>query len=439
MVQAPAILHRNGQFSYNMPSRTVLQRYYGAALHEIGIMTQEYLPGMARWGSIGTYLSPAVMRWARKWRGLTIEETARKLSVQPSQVEAWESALEYPTLSQARKLAKECKRPYVEFFLDKPPKPLGARQIEDFRTTQGREVEVTHPDFRDLLIWVDGRRSDALDLHEELRGKPPRVPETLNADIQSDPEIIASLARKAMGMVEGHQAKIAAHTYPDYLRDKFEDLGVITFKHGDLSDFGARGICFADSELPAVVLSSEARSAQAFTLAHEFGHIVLKYSGIIDPLADKHKKETEKWCDGFAAAFLMPMQEIAALLLKLDIDQNTIADGLPDEVLSYMAKYFRVSEEAMLIRLVHQELVAPSYYWDVKRPEFEEFQEVKPYFAGKGTYASRYIKKMGRLYTGLVIEAWDADMITNHNAAEYMEIGKFSHLMEVRKIMASRD
>ncbi len=379
------------------------------------------------------------MRWAREWRGLTINETAQKLSVKPSQVEAWESALEHPTLNQARMLAKACKRPFVEFFLNEPPNPRDARKIEDFRSSPRRGVDVAHPDFRDLLIWVDGRRSDALDLHEDLRGKPPSLPDELSANLQDNPEQIASLAKEAMGMADGYQATVAAPKFPDLLRSSFEEHGIITFKRGELNKLGARGVCFADSILPAVVLSNEAPCALAFTLAHALGHIALKCSGIIDPMAFDRKPTTKTWCDKFAAAFLMPRQEIAALLLKLDFDQNAVSNGFPDEELSYMARYFRVSEEAMLIRLVHLEIVAPSHYWEVKKPEFEAWQIVARHSAGRAEHASRYIQRMGILYTGLVMEAWDEDLITNHNAAEYMDIAKFSHLMEVHKKMACQE
>ncbi len=439
MIRAAAISLRTSLICYNVKSMAVLQRFLGAAFHTIDIMTQLDLPGLARWGSVGKYLRPAVMRWAREWRGLTIDETAEKLSVKPSQVVAWENALEQPTLIQARMLAKACKRPFVEFFADEPPKLQGARHIEDFRSSRRSVVDVAHPDFRDLLIWVDGRRSDAIYLHEDLRGNPPKLPAVLSATLQDDPEQIASLARRAMGMADGYQAKIAAPKFLDHLRASFEDLGIITFKRGELTKLGAKGICFADSVFPAIVLSNEAPNAQALTLAHVLGHIALKHSGVIDPLAVVRNNETQSWCDRFAAAFLMPRHELDALFLKLDIDQNSIANGLPDEALSYMAKYFRVSEEAMLMRLVHLDLVAPSYYWEVKKPEFEAWQIVARHCVGRAKHASRYIQRMGRLYTGLVMEAWDADMITNHNAAEYMDIAKYSHLMEVHKIMACQE
>ena len=45
---------------------------------------------------------------------------------------------------------------------------------------------------------------------------------------------------------------------------------------------------------------------------------------------------------------------------------------------------------------------------------------------------TRYKNKLGNLYTSLVMQAWTAGRITNHNAAEFMGIKNLQHLRDIR-------
>ncbi len=399
-------------------------------------MTQGDLPGMGQWSSVGPYLNPQIMRWARERRGLSVIAAAAKVGVTPSRIIRWEAAADYPTVPQARRLAHVCKRPFMEFFLGEPPKLLEPRPIQDFRTARGKAVDASAPDFRDFLIWVDARRDDALDLHLDLRGEPPSISAKLHASLRESPEEIAAAAGVELGMAPGSQTSMPAHKFPGKLRAIFEHQGIITLRVGKLGQFGARGVCFASKVLPAIVFGNEAPAAQAFTLAHELGHVLLNCSGIIAPYARRDTPRTEEWCDKFAAAFLMPQEAVASQMVKFGISQGGMMRDFPDEVLSYMATYFRVSEHAMLIRLLHLNYVDSSYYWDIKRPQFDAYNQTYKSRARSKHYASRYISKMGRLYTGLVMEAWDAGMITEHHASEYMEINNLKHLDKVREMFA---
>jgi Zn-dependent peptidase ImmA (M78 family) len=103
-----------------------------------------------------------------------------------------------------------------------------------------------------------------------------------------------------------------------------------------------------------------------------------------------------------------------------------------DQALSEIAARFRVSQHAMLIRLVHLGYVNANYYWGVKRPLFDRREAEFKSRARARYYGSRYKSSVGDLYTGLVLEAWNSGRITNHNAAEYMGIKNFEHLYDIR-------
>lgn len=57
--------------------------------------------------SIPAIVTPEVLQWARSLDRITLEEIALKLKVEVAKVEAWENGSEYPSLIQAKNLAKQ--------------------------------------------------------------------------------------------------------------------------------------------------------------------------------------------------------------------------------------------------------------------------------------------------------------------------------------------
>ena len=221
---------------------------------------------------------------------------------------------------------------------------------------------------------------------------------------------------------------------PKLIRGAFESLGVVVLRRTDLGDYGVRGITLAEFPLPAIVFGSEAPTAQSFTLAHEFGHILRRQSAISGPPSaqdsETYERAVERWCDRFAGAFLVPADAMAVRWAK----PNEPMPKIGDDTLADLAKVFRISRHAMLIRLVDLGYVESDYYWKVKRPEF--LQQEYDYQGGGGIpryYGTRYLNTQGNLYTGLVLEAWNRGVITNDRAARFMGIKTLAHLDDIRR------
>jgi Zn-dependent peptidase ImmA (M78 family) len=209
------------------------------------------------------------------------------------------------------------------------------------------------------------------------------------------------------------------------LRNKFESAGILVTKNSGLIQFGSRGMCFFAMPLPIIVFSNEAPSGQAFTLAHELGHVVLKQSALsgVPGSSAPSAKRIEDWCNAFAGAFLVPSSALARLFAKPISPLAKISEYELDK----LAKAFAISRHAMLIRLVNLGYVRASYYWDEMRAKFLA-QEAAYKSGGRSKYyGSRYRTSRGDKYTGLVLEAWSNGSITNHNAAEFMGIKNIAH------------
>ena len=377
-----------------------------------------------------------VLRWAREWRGRSVDEVATKLKQPVQKIHDWEDKKSgvVPTVLQARSLADFYERPFLEFFRRSPPPVKEPDLVPDFRWPRDakRLNAEQERDLKSILAWAEAQRENALDLYSEIGEVAPTLGEEFFASVKKDADVAAARARTVLQFDISEQKSLKSsqqHLLPSVLRRRFEAAGVLTFRRTDLKKLSIRGICIYAAPLPIVIFGAESPAAQAFTLAHELAHVALRESGIIGPVRKK-SSETEKWCDQFAASFLMPREMVRdAVGPKPNIPMDYISD---DDLAAY-ARIFRVSRHAMLVRLVHLGYVKESFYWNNRKSKFDsEEANYKP-FGRAEYYGTRYKNVLGDLYTGLVLQAWSSGRITNHSAAEFMGIKNFSHLHDIRE------
>jgi len=379
--------------------------------------------------------NPHVLRWAREWRGRTAEEAAMKVNVAEDKLLAWEAGDTVPTVRQARILADFYDRSFLEFFLSRIPNVAQTRLAPDFRLHKvapdprgDREVQV-------IQDWAEDARQNAIELFGVIGDDVSPVPAELRATLDTNPEWAASEARRLCEYAIEDQVALGSAERGRVAKDirrAIERLGVLVLKDSRLGKYGVRGVTLFANPLPVIVFGTEAPTAQAFTLAHELGHIVLQQSAISGPPTARNganeAERSERWCDEFAGAFLIPEPALGKIWAK----PNRPNPKIGDDALRQLANTFSVSQHAMLIRLVQLGYVAPEYYWDEKRPEFLR-QEAEFKGGGKAAYyGTRYRNTYGDTYTALVLEAWGTGRITNHTAAELMGIKNLTHLFDIR-------
>ncbi len=383
--------------------------------------------------------NPRMLRWARELAGISIATAARRISVKEERIAEWErvASKEAPTVRQARELANLYKRSFLEFFRSEPPALPNTELIPDFRLFPAARDPSSIKNLEDIQLWAEVQRINALDLFAEIGEQPASISKSLFASVDANHEEIAARARTAINFPIhdqiGRNAEMRRQI-PVELRRKIESLGILVFRRTDMAPLRVRGFCIAVFPLSIIVVGKEATTAQAFTLAHEFAHVLIRQSAISGPIptrtgGEQSKRKVEDWCNRFASAFLMPRNTVADHLPPLE----TPLDEISDEVVHHAAMHFGVSDHAMLIRLVHLRYVSADYYWRVKKPQFD--QQDKDYKEGGGPpkyYGTRYRNRQGDLYTGLVLEAWSTGRITSHHAAEYMGIKNIRHVYDIR-------
>lgn len=382
--------------------------------------------------------NPVMLRWARNLAGISVARAAKRASVKEEQIVEWErnEPTKAPTVRQARNLANLYKRSFLEFFRPEPPTLPAPDLIPDFRLFRAISDPASTRELRNIQLWAEVQRINALDLFGEIGEAPPTISKSILTSVEVGAEKAAADARVVVNFPIEDQAGRDSKgriQIPVDLRRKIEALGILALRRTDMGPLGVRGFCIADFPLPIIVLGKEATTAQAFTLAHEFAHVLIRQSAISGSIpragGDQASRKVEEWCNRFASAFLMPRRAVADYFAP----PRSPLEEIPDEVLHRAALYFGVSDHVMLIRFVHLQYVSANYYWTVKKPQFEEKE--REYKGGGGPplyYGTRYRNMQGDLYTGLVLEAWATGRITNHHAAEYMGIKNLRHMIDIR-------
>ena len=381
-------------------------------------------------------INPDILVWARERYGLSAAHVAEKINVSPDRIFEWESGQSSPTPRQGRLLAKAYDRPFLEFFASAEPEVPDIELVPDFRFFPKGPTDTERRSLSGVQIWAEEQRLNALSLIEEIGDQPPVLTDNLRFGIGDDVEDAGTIVRQAIGYSIQDQLDMPASErsqLPGILRDKIEGMGVLVLKQSDLTKLRARGMCLFARPLPIIVFGNEEPSAQAFTIVHEFGHVLQGASAISgNPRFGSQKmsdqKAIESWCNRFAASFLIPLQALE----KIQKKPPQPAQSVSLSTFSDLAKFFSVSRHAMVIRLVNLGYVAPEFYWKRMRPVFLEEEENYQSFGRSPYYGKRYVNIRGIFYTGLVLEAWNLGVITAHNAAEYMGIKNISHLQEIR-------
>lgn len=383
--------------------------------------------------------NPEILRWAREFAQMTVHEAAKKAGTNAENVEAWEEGDGVPTVRQGRLLAKAYDRSFLEFFRATPPPVAATELVPDFRLHRYVPKPDEDRELKRIQRWAESMRNSALDLYETLGEEPPEFPSELFATIESNPEIVAKRAREILHFPLDQQVGLPSAELtqlPKRIRAIIERSGILVFRQSALDKFGSRGMCLFKQPLPVIIFGSEAPSAQCFTLAHEFAHVILQTSALSGPPSNEKagaEADVERWCNKFAGAFLVPADAVAERWGK----PNEPLKAIGDDTLKQWARSFGISKHAMLIRLVDLGYVEPGFYWGTKRAEFLKEEEE---YEGGGRpkyYGVRFRSQNGELFTSLVMEAWDRQLITNHNAAEFMGIKNLAHLSDIRQDLTS--
>jgi len=379
--------------------------------------------------SIVAQVEPAILEWARRTSGYSIEEAARKVDAEPEKITAWESGTQTLSMAQLRQLADIYDRPLAAFYLASPPKEPKA--LRDFRHMAKGVQQPPSPKLIAEMRQARYRRAVALDVYDQLNDKPPRF--TLRADMNEDPVTVAARIRDVTRLdnIQNRRGGDARSVLAS-LRVSVEQLGLLVFQMSDVEVEEARGFSLTESSLPVIVLNAkDAVTARLFTLMHELAHLMLHDGGICD-LGDN---DVEVYCNAVAGNALVPADRLRQAVATSVHRGGTTWN---DDELEDLAHRFAVSPEAIIRRLLDAGLTTQKAYQSKRDEYLKHYADTaKKKSRGAPSQPVLVLSRAGLSFARLVLEGYHQDRLTLSDVSDYLSVN-LKHLPEIERQVTKR-
>jgi Zn-dependent peptidase ImmA (M78 family) len=344
-------------------------------------------------------IRPEILRWAIERARFAEADVIEKIP----QLQDWLSGQTLPTLKQLEKFAKTVRVALGYLFLSEPPEEK--MPIPDFRTLTARQIERPSPDLLDTIYTLQ-RRQDWL-RHDRIECEADPLEFVGSAKLTDDPSAIGREMRLAVGPADGWGARITTWELAvGELRRLIEELGVIAVINGVVGNNGHRkldvrefrGFALSDPYAPVIFVNgADAKSAQMFTLAHEFAHLWLGQSALTDAgVQTKHSSQVEAWCDRAAAEFLVPTAELLTAWKQLRSTSSPFLVG---------ARTFKVSPIVVGRRAMDLNLVSKSQFFAFYEAYTRQERQKRESASGGGDFYRTQNNRVGEMFAREVIVA----------------------------------
>lgn len=348
-----------------------------------------------------------VLRWAREIRGLDLNGAATLLGISAVELRDYESGAKRPLVGLLRLMSSRYQINFTSLLM---PEPLPVRRRPvDHRRRQGRQRLTI-----DTLVAIE-EVTEALDTFEDIAGSMRSLVPRLTigtAELDDDPEVIAARERKRFGVtIQEQQTWHGLGGARRQWRRRVEDRGIFTYMipmpPNELSGFSIlRGkiaaICINDRE--------PTEGAKIFTLFHEYGHLLLRQTGISD---ENNENAVERFCNEFAASFLIPRTTLVESIADVETPYE-----FSDSDVKYLATKFKVSNRAIALRLERTGLAPRGFYARRTAPWDIPIEQPKPAVDSQPSYLKLRIKRVGRLHANTVLQALKRQAINSVDAAQ---------------------
>ena len=324
-------------------------------------------------------------RWAIGRAGLTVEHY---INSHPGvALSEWMAGEKCPTVKQLEAFAKSVNVPFGYLFLENVPEENMPFPV--FRGEAGRN------DHFDLNVYdtVNAVRQRQNWLEEYLTENDLVACSFVGCSTLQTPifEMVGKL-REILGLnARWAFALPTTEVAVNQMTEALENAGVFVAYNGVVGNntrrplriSECRGFALVNRVAPYIfVNSSDAPTAQLFTLVHEVAHLMLGVSAGHAAADTLSHDVTERYCDRVAAEFLVSASEL-----------KTIWNGNLKDV----ARKFRVSELVVARRAHDLQLMSDDAY----RIFWTEYRNKSPYMKKAGSGGSFYrtsVRRVGRLF-----------------------------------------
>lgn len=362
------------------------------------------------------YVNHEMLVWARSTTPFeTTIDVQEKTKIASSKIDAWEKGDEYPSITEAKKLANLYKLPFASFFLSTPPEKE-PRPYTDRRTKKGTIYRETSYELWAEIGRIIGNREKMMELVDE-EDEDDFFEPIPKFDERMGVEELGNAIRDYLGVKLPFKNKSAYNQKAfNFYRSVLESKGILISQVSGVSIDEMKGISIFYDEYPIIAINNkDYERAKTFSLIHELAHIIRRSSSLCMIDFDERNDDEEKLCDRIAAEVLMPKESFTDIA-KLEFNRLGEWD---DESLRSVADRFGVSVFSVIRRLFETGLIDRNHYillYDEMSEEFKENQaEIDASNEGRRLmvpYYAKYLNKEGYLYTKTIMNSYSKGKIS---------------------------
>lgn len=310
------------------------------------------------------FITPEILLWARKTCKMPIDIAAKKVGVSSEKLKYWEEGKLFPTVRQAKILAKVYKRPFAIFFL--PETPNDFQPLNDFRSKFSEPLSSASifiiREIQERQAWLSSLLEESGERALDFIGKYTQ---------DDSPEKVANDILITLNINPlGYNTK---NILLEWVR-KVEDAGIFVSRGSNVNSYlpirpdEIQGFAIADLYAPFVFInSSDWKAAQLFTLVHELAHLWINATGISNNIVKGGPMEkwhpVEQFCNSVAAFALIP----TSIFKESDFDNITEVQNV--------SRKLGVSSFAFLIRMKRLNLLDDDKFTFLFKQAEKQYEE----------------------------------------------------------------
>jgi Zn-dependent peptidase ImmA (M78 family) len=360
-----------------------------------------------------------LLDWALRRSNKTIDSLEKSFP----KIRGWFDGSIQPTVTQLGQFANKTHTPFGYFMLSEPPKDM--LPIPFFRSMHDNKSSSYSLELLDTIYTMQRRQAWLREYLIENGNEGLVFVSSITRN--KDPIDIAKKIKDILGLTNEWASKFK--TWEEALKALFrivENAGIVIVSnsivanntHRGLSYEEFRGFVLVDEYVPLIFInSSDFKSAQMFTIAHELAHVFLGSSAVFDlkelqPADDP----TELLCNSIAAEFLVP--EIA-------LNNNWVGNKDFEKEINRLARRFKVSEIVIARRALDMNKINGSQFfefYEMKKNYWTQRKVKNSESEGGPDFYDLQDKRVGKKYLSYI------DQAVNENKLTYLEAYKLTGL-----------
>ena len=363
-------------------------------------------------------INPEWIIWSRKSLNYTLESASKKLKIKESTLAQWEQTgkLTYKNMNRLAKVYDVS--PLL--FLNNTPPPKIEQYVKDYRTMNDKRL-ISSPEILKEIKHAKRKRLLLLEIADKL-DKDLSFKYYQNENTSKTK--IVNIIRESLNI---NADKLNNYTTDDWIKE-FESLNILIFKFYNIKPEDLNGYAFNNEKLPIIGINNRnSEIEKIYSLFNEYAHLLISKDGIS---GDYNTQKDERLCNAIASEIMLPEKEIKKIRIA-----NI------NSVIRIVSTRYNVNMETVLYRLRNLNILTDEELEEqlekrVYTPEDDELENLEEESQTEiivdntklvkktndkkknkqkrlKSLASRNINQNGRLYTQLVLEAYDNNLIND--------------------------